>query len=1125
MNKFFSKLKRVLWNESVVVSNSQNVSIDQRTFNHPEFITRGVLDWKLQDETFGEKYFQNNKIREIIKSVSDSILKQEPSIIQILGLAGLGKTRLIYECVSSLTNFKKEIYYCNAASQEDGILRHLLRLVNEQNDGVLIVDNCDSTTFNILVSEIPRTTSLLNLVVISKDVSSRHAELKKIEQHELRPEHFQQDIIPEMIRHYYPQLPPADVEKISLFSQGFPMIARLLADARGRGSDNIGELTDDELLKKLVGIEESDDEDAYHVLRACSLFEKLGNSHDMETHKDFVANNSRISRLTGPNSIIQFENKCSIFLKRGILEQQGRYLTVRPKPLAIRLAADWWRDCIARGHEFKIIEEITKQGLGEELCNQIAMLDFLPEAQKLTEDLCGPQAPFGRAEVLNSKEGSRLFRSLAEVNPQVASDTLFFHYGDADIDTLKNVREGRRQFVWTLEKLCFREDTFEKSAKVLLNFAAAENENISNNATGQFIGLYQLILPGTSVNLATRFKTIQYAMSKNNPEYGKIALFSIQRSLGSAKGSSRMMGAENSGSSPKLPDHHPTKEEVKTYYLSILSIIEEQICKNLDLHQEAKKILGVSINTIFDNGFEDLAIEYTNKILDFDDIFWREAFISTIHLYNFTKGNYSDKMREKILNLAIRLRPTKFVDQYQTIVKSPLRWNLSSFKNSQELLSEGQNYSDILESNVSMLLAQHSSQVLDWNIAILFEDRQQNGTYFGSELGKKLLTKTDDTYSTFLDKLLNFIREHEEDVKDASVLAGYIAIATETRHATLDNLVKSKLPLTHLIAIARYCEPTTVQLSNWIETYSSSDQSLSPFNALSYSKSLDHLDLNEIILLCIKISTHTLEGAYVAFNILSSNIKIGDPIWNQAKGPIKQIIMTDGFISNIDNLGRGIDLNFRSYITELLQEYDESLLIHIKNEVIHNISESGTLAHYSETERLLNTLITDHFEIIWEDLGKLILEDPNIRIIAKFHLGVREGSMYTKGSLFSNENNLQTLFTWCKNNSPLAAQIICGIMPTSTLNDSGEKAWHPFALKMINEFGSDKKLLAQLHANLNSYSTIGSLVPYLESKINLVRELKSHKTKEVRIWASIFESELSQDIENETLRDEEWGMN
>jgi hypothetical protein len=57
---------------------------------------------------------------------------------------------------------------------------------------------------------------------------------------------------------------------------------------------------------------------------------------------------------------------------------------------------------------------------------------------------------------------------------------------------------SRRHLVWALEKLVFRKESFSRAATLLRKLAAAETEdNIVNNASGLFKGLFHIYLSGT----------------------------------------------------------------------------------------------------------------------------------------------------------------------------------------------------------------------------------------------------------------------------------------------------------------------------------------------------------------------------------------------------------------------------------------------------------------------------------------------------------------------------------------------------------------------------------------------------------------------------------------------------
>ena len=67
-------------------------------------------------------------------------------------------------------------------------------------------------------------------------------------------------------------------------------------------------------------------------------------------------------------------------------------------------------------------------------------------------------------------------------------------------------------------------------------------------------------------------------------------------------------------------------------------------------------------------------------------------------------------------------------------------------------------------------------------------------------------------------------------------------------------------------------------------------------------------------------------------------------------------------------------------------------------------------------------------------------------------------------------------------------------------------------------------MLNKIHANFGSYSSVGSSVPYLKSKLHLLQQIKDHPIKRVRTWANNYISEMKKQIEHEELRDEEWGI-
>ncbi|MCJ7773623.1 MAG: hypothetical protein MUP22_10890, partial [Desulfobacterales bacterium] len=147
------------------------------------------------------------------------------------------------------------------------------------------------------------------------------------------------EIIKGIIKQSYPGLQDADIIRIVEFAEGFPKIAVMLAKARLNEVEDMGNLNDNVLMEKLLWGRRPPDKVAHKVISTCSLFTHLGFSDDMTHQMDFVAKN--ICEI--PDD--KFYEHAIKFIEHGILDRRNRFVRVVPIPLAVRLAADWWKIC------------------------------------------------------------------------------------------------------------------------------------------------------------------------------------------------------------------------------------------------------------------------------------------------------------------------------------------------------------------------------------------------------------------------------------------------------------------------------------------------------------------------------------------------------------------------------------------------------------------------------------------------------------------------------------------------------------------------------------------------------------------------------------------------------------
>jgi hypothetical protein len=105
------------------------------------------------------------------------------------------------------------------------------------------------------------------------------------------------------------------------------------------------------------------------------------------------------------------------------------------------------------------------------------------EAQQFWEDLLGGQGPFATLDGLI--ESSRMFRFAAAANRQRAAPVLLRLLQGHGLEDRRGIAgDARRDLVYAIEEMLFRDSTSETALRSLILLAEAENETWSNNATG-----------------------------------------------------------------------------------------------------------------------------------------------------------------------------------------------------------------------------------------------------------------------------------------------------------------------------------------------------------------------------------------------------------------------------------------------------------------------------------------------------------------------------------------------------------------------------------------------------------------------------------------------------------------
>ena len=396
-----------------------------------------IAEWADRDSI--SEFFPDSKRIDLIRDLQ-SILVKPQEVARIVGLSGLGKTRTAFESINGLSaEWGRKALYIDVATKESSNLVDLVNdWVSEGYAGILIIDNCSLELHDALAKAVTRPSSRISLLTLDYDLGrSSHG-------HSVELGRLDNEFISKMLSHKFSGL--KNFDQIVEFAQGFPQLAVLIAKARVNEDPEVGRLTDDSLARRLLwGPGDKENLQDEKILMGCSLFNHFGLQAESSFEYKFIA-----SQIIGVTEI-ELYDCVARFRERGLIDIRGRYAQVVPKPLAIRLAAQWWNRNPADFQNALI--SALPNSMVESFCQQIEKLDFLPEVKALTSNLCGVQGPFGQAEVILSDRGSRLFRSLAIVSPIVAASTLARVFQKLTISDIHEIKgETRRNLIWALER-------------------------------------------------------------------------------------------------------------------------------------------------------------------------------------------------------------------------------------------------------------------------------------------------------------------------------------------------------------------------------------------------------------------------------------------------------------------------------------------------------------------------------------------------------------------------------------------------------------------------------------------------------------------------------------------------
>ncbi len=1019
------------------------------------------------------------------KIILDNQGSNRANIFRLVGLSGVGKTRLAFE-VLDIDDLREIVLYLESPDKIPPSRFNEIAQ-NEDITVIIVVDECPRSRFVELAREAESIGGRFTLITLDYDIDVPR-DFRDIH-HVLNP--LDNTASETLVKLTAPNLPENTRNKIIEFSEGFPIILTILADNFATNPDilatsALNDLGINHVLDRIIegrGTGAFPLDKVRTVLTTVSLFKRLGWDDDLSSHGRTVCEGQGINWIEARRIIEEQE-------KRKLIAKAGRYRYVTPLPLAINLSSTWLQ---------AMDNDTLKDFFGKlDLENQQAFLERLADlgyTEYAKEILRSFLSSFDY-KTLNTSVGSAIFLSLSKADHSYSMLVLNNILSSRSREQLLDFKDGRRNTIWALEKIAWWKDTFTSAVNLLLKLADAENETWSNNATGTFIGLFQTYLGGTEVPIWERLPVLDGALLSGNQNFKKLAIEAIGSSLRLSH-SFRTGGAEEQGLVIPPQEWNPkSRDDIEKAVYSALEIVDHVILlPDRETQLSALRLVLSSARELIQFGFITQVLNKFSIIQENYPELKPELIRAIEDILHYDSKRLPEATVEKVDQFKGKIVGNSYHDLMVRYVMIDL---IEDRLRDRKILVNDK----IRELSI---MAIDDPELLENELSWLITSQAENAYFFGRMLGNS------DKTNKWLDKIIQLINGS----KGTSTLfySGYFAelkIRDELLYrATVTNWVNGNIP------------PTTITEIIWRSGASDWDANIL-INLLK-EKRIDPSQIKTFLYgawfktIKTELFVEFLREFMNITNGKNSSILLGIvDQYSEAHPEIleeKKLLIHILSESSIENTMD--DYYWDKLVKTLSEKYPETIPIFV-DLTLENLQVSRSFENYI-TERLSKFL-----KLNPEGTWFRIKEKLNCNDLASWRLVEIIRGHISFGSLQKSLFNCipeDCLWTWLEENPTRAPYLLARMIPLQ----QAEPKLHPVARKLILKFGENVDIRNALSANWFTEGFTGKASEHYEYKLSVLREWEKDCEPIISLWAKQEAQELIKRISYEKVREEEDG--
>lgn len=1017
----------------------------------------------LNDET-GISVLQGiNRIR--------AILREHRGIVRLVGLSGVGKTRLVQalfdERVGDNALDPGTAVYTdmndNPTPQPTGMISDLIA---SRERAIVIVDNCAPDLHRRLAEVCRDSESKISAISVEYDVQDDEPEGTEV----VRLDSSSLELVCRLVKRRFPEMTEPDANRIADFSGGNSRIALALAQT-SKHLGSVAGLQDEELFRRLFHQRQVYDDGLLKAAQACSLLY----SFQGEAFNGDDAELPKIGCLIGMDGPSLF-GKVSQLKERDLVQRRSVWRAILPHAIANRLAK-----MALRQIPLEIINDaFDTERMLKSFTRRLGYLHDSEEARSIAAKWLGEKGELGRIDRLTDL-GLTMFENIAAILQEKSVEAIERALrGSEPTDQLNT--GNRNRLCSILISIAYESDLFNRCVAGIIQIAITDKLEQTHLIWRELEGLFHLFLSGTHATVEQRIEVVDQLLRSDAPERRSIGLQLLEALLKADNFSAtRMFGfggrARDYGFWPK------TRGEKAHWFATTLQLARQFTSENPNTAAVTRSLVAQSLRSTWFLGpdvqeqFEAIATQIASND------YWHEGWIAIRTALAYAPAGVDAAAIERLRSLERYLHPKNLVQRVRAVV----------------LLRKSMGYPEIdeeveTESKPSMItfekaLAAAEKLGKDANgdraaFAILLPDlvKGDGGRlfYFG-----KGLALAGSNHRIVWDQFTKALSSTEESERNVEVLMGFLSGLFTIDQQLCEVLLDASLTDETLSYFFPVLQSTVIISGAGVKRLKRAialgRAPSGAFRFLGWRSNLDATSDNDLSEIVVSLANRD-NGFFVAVDILSMRFGMDD----QQRKPHSSALICTGreLLANADFRfgGHSYDHHLHTISEACLRGPDgaltaKSLCKRIKNSIAEHIFRAYNFEQLLPTIFELQPLIA---------LDSFFEEAPQIRV-SDLEICTSEGFPNRRKQLLDGIP-VEELVQWCVRKPDERVGLVCHLV-SFDVSTAKRPEWTPIALELFKRAPDATTVLEIFVSRFSPTSWLGSQAAIVESRLELLDQL------------------------------------